>query len=205
MGETPAAFDLRRYFARAGAWAAALLLVSLATPPGRWLWEACTAWLVSGFLHASGHHVVCHGLTMQVEDLPVRRVVALWTAAPVWGVGAACMLAWPARWTQRLGGLLLLLVNTVLVNAVALGWVAQTPAKIGVGEEGAGAAASYEPFVTALRLAYPVAMTVTLCLVLLYWLTRVVPERRPASGVRQAAERLPHVEREETGGNGREP
>jgi hypothetical protein len=163
--------DLPRYLARTAGWAAGALVLVLATPLCDLLCARPTVSLAALLLQAAGESVWHGGSTIQVGLAPPRTVLGYWTAAPPFLIGAAFILTWPATAAKRALGLVAMLVDTVLINLVVLGWVTQAPDL------------TIDGVCRGLRLVYPPLMAGVVGVTLLYWLLRVVPERRPSAPV----------------------
>jgi len=157
------------------------VLLLVVAPLGKLLFAVPTAALLRGLLAASGNDIAGSGAQIAVGEQGMREVVWAWTAAPVVVLGLGAVLAYPADMLKKAMGVLVVLVNTVMVNTMVIGWLlVQTTVVIDTG----GAVSYQDLFAGQLRWLYPPAMTSVLALSLLFWMWRVVP--RPLFGGHKA-------------------
>lgn len=181
-------FEIKPYLGRALAWVAGLILVVVLTPLDDLIFGHFTAWLVNAMLSIDNLPVVRHGAELAIGDMAPRAIVGHWTAAPVWLVGLGFIIPYPTSLKRKMPGALLVLVNTVLINAMVIGWLIQS------GESTENGAGLFDLLVPGLRRVYPPVMTIVLVVTMSYWMARVVPEGRPGHrGHQSAREVLGHA------------
>jgi hypothetical protein len=154
-------------------WILVLALVSW----GRILFSIPTAAIVRLLLSSAGYVVSGSPAHIKVGDLPMRFLYPWWTAAPVFVLGAAAVLAYPTDRAHKVAGVIQIWFHTTMINAMMLGWVAAQPDRIGMDlEVSLGTQlTTYDLFVNQMRIVYPPAMAIVLCLSLLFWMARVAP------------------------------
>jgi hypothetical protein len=172
--------SLRAYLGRFALLAVVIEALFLALPAGQTLWTVPSAGLARWLASSTGAAVNGHGAQLLVMDWGGGLVSAPWTAAPVFALAAAGILAYPTDLGHKLQGLVQVLFHTFTFNVMVLTLVAMQPTVM----PGSAGPAPRVPWCTLysakLAAVYAPLMTLVMVLSLLFWMLRVVP--RPLWG-----------------------